>query len=100
MLRFKRIGRLKNGRTPEGIKWAKEIAEYLKANYSQASFQVYIELFGDVNAIYWYADVKDLAAWDSFLAQLMPDQGYWAMVNKGMELFIEGSFKDTLMILV
>jgi hypothetical protein len=100
MLRFERIGRLRNGRNPEGIMWAKEITEYLKANYSQASFQTYMEVFGDVHAICWHADLKDFAAWDGFLAKLMTDQQYWTIVKKGMEFFIDGSFKDRLMSMV
>ncbi len=97
MFRFQRSGRTKNGRTPEAIMWAKEIADYLNAKYSQVSLQVYTQFFGDFHTIYWYADFKDLATWESFVVQAMSDQGYWAIVNKGTELFIEGGFNDTLM---
>jgi len=100
MFRFQRSGRAKNGKVLEAIKWAKEIAEYINSKYSQASFQVYIQVFGDIHAVYWCMDYKDLATYESIRAQLLSDEGYWAFVGKGMEWFIEGSFQDTLLSLV
>ena len=79
------------------VKWAKEIAEYLNTKYAAVSCQVYTEVLGDLRVIYWYADYKDLATVESVLTQIMSDQGYWALVNKGVEFFIDGSFKDKLM---
>ncbi len=97
MFRFQRSGRTKNGKTPQAIMWAKEIAEYLKGKYPQISIQVYAQLFGDFSTIYWISDYNDLATIENLNKQIMLDQGYWAMVNKGMEMFIEGGFNDTLM---
>jgi hypothetical protein len=97
MVRFQRLGRVKNGKYLEAIQWAKEVAEHINTKYSPVSLQVYTETFGDVHAIYWHGDYKDLAFFDSSYAQVLSDQGYWAIVMKGMELFIEGSFRDTLM---
>lgn len=97
MFRFQRTGRTKNGRTPQAILWAKEIAEYLNGKYPQISIQVYTQFFGDFHSIHWTCDYKDLATIENIFKQMMLDQGYWALVNKGMEMFIEGGFNDSLM---
>ena len=97
MYRYQRIGRVKNDKKSEAITWAKEIAEYINTKCSQVSVQVYAEVFGDLHIIYWHADYKDLATIEIVLAQFMGDQEYWTLVNKGMEFFIEGSFRDTLL---
>ncbi len=97
MVRFQRVGRAKNDKFLEAIQWAKEVSEYINTKYSPVSIQVYAEMLGDLHTIYWHGDYKDFAAVESILAQLMSDQGYWAIVNKGVGWFIEGSFHDTLM---
>jgi len=96
MIRFWRSGQTKNGKLLDGVRFAKEVAEYINAKYAPVSVQVYTELFGDLNTIYWYADYQDLATIESINARLLADQGYWAIVSKGTEWFIEGSFHDTL----
>jgi hypothetical protein len=98
MIRFQRSGRAKNGRWIEAIQFAKESAGYLNKKYSPLSCQVYATAgFGDIHAIYWYVDYEDLASIDKINAQIMSDQGYWAINNKLMECFIDGSFHDMLM---
>jgi hypothetical protein len=97
MVRFQRLGRAKNGKLLEAIRFAKEVAEYINTKYPPVSVQVYIVASGDYGTIYWYADYRDFAAFESVSAQLRSDQGYWVIVNKAMEWFIEGCFHDTLM---
>ena len=97
MFRFQRSGRVKNDKMLEATKWAKEITEYINTKYSQVSLQAYSEMFCDLHTITWYADYKDLATLESVFTQLKSDEGYWAIVIKGLEWFIEGSFRDTLM---
>jgi hypothetical protein len=96
MIRFRRSGRTKNGRIQDGIQYAKEIAEYLSAKYAPHSVQVYTELFGENNTIHWYTDFEDLATLDRVFMQVAADESYWAMVSKGTDIFIDGSFHDTL----
>ena len=97
MFRFQRSGRTKNGKLLEGVRFAKEVAEYINTKYGPGLIHVYTEAFGELNTIYWYADYENLATIESINMQLLADQGYWAIVNKGTEWFIEGSFHDTLM---
>ena len=96
MIRFQRSGKTKSGKLLDGIRFAKEIAEYINAKYAPVSVQVYTELFGNVDTIHWYVDYKDLATVESINTKLLADQGYWAIVNKGMEFFVDGSFRDCL----
>ena len=97
MFKFQRSGRVKNGKILEAITWTKEITEYINAKYSEVSLQAYSEVFCDLHTIYWWADYNDLATLESIFTQLKSDEGYWAIVSKGLEWFIEGSFHDKLM---
>ncbi len=96
MIRFQRSGKTKPGKFLDGIRFAKEIAEYCNATYAPISVQVYAELFGNVDTIHWHIDYKDLTTIEGVNTKLLTDQGYWAIVNKGMEFFVEGSFHDCL----
>ena len=80
----------------QAIQWAKEITEFVNKKYKiQAS--VYIETFGKVGTIHWFCDYADLAALDKVRNQQVTDQEYWQIVNRSAELFIQGSFFDTVM---
>lgn len=96
MFRFHRTARVSRGKLAEGVQWAKEVAGYINSKYAPVSVQAYTELFGDVGTIHWYADYEDLASTERLNAQLLADQGYWALLNKAADLFIEGSVHDTL----
>ena len=96
MFRFHRIARVSRGKFLEAVQWAKEVAGYINTKYAPVSVQAYAELFGDVGTVHWYADYEDLATIERINAQLLTDQGYWAMLNKAADLFIEGSVHDTL----
>ncbi len=97
MIRFERSGRAKIGRIMEGVRSAKEIADYINQKYAPISVQVYTEQFGNVGMIHWQVDYRDLAAYEALANKLLEDKGYWAAVNKAMEFFIDGSFRDCLL---
>jgi hypothetical protein len=58
--------------------------------------QAFTELFGDMATIHWCVDYEDLAALENIHSKLMADQEYWAIVNKGTDCYIDGSFQDRL----
>ena len=97
MFRFHRISRAKPGKFPEAIQFAKEVAGYINTKYAPISVQAYIEQFGDIGTLHWHVDYDNLAAVEKINAQLLTDQGYWALLNKAADLFIEGSGHDTLL---
>ena len=99
MIRFQRTARISRGKLLEAFQWAKEVSEYLGNKYPQIlTIGAYQEIFGDVSAIHWFADYKDLATLESANTQLQSDEGYWARIGKANEagLFIEGSVHDKL----
>lgn len=96
MFRFQRTAQVRSGKGAEAIQWAKEIAKYLNEKYPPASYQAYIELFGDFGKVHWHSDFEDLATFEKINAQLMTDQEYGARLNEAGELFIEGGTHDTL----
>lgn len=97
MIRHQRSGRAKVGKAMEVIQFAKEVADFVNTKYAPVSVQVYSELFGELNTIYWQTDYDDLATLEDIHAKLMADRDYLAIVSKGSDIFIEGSLHDTLM---
>ena len=98
MVRFHRSARTAVGaRFPETVQWAKEVAEYINSKYPDATVLVFAEQYGAVGTIHWYADYEDIATLDRVGSQLLTDEGYWGILGKAADLFIEGSTKDTLM---
>lgn len=96
MFRLHRTGHVSRGKAFEAVQWAKEVAEYVSAKYAPVSVQAYSEIFGDIGKVHWYADSEDLASIEKLNAQLLTDQDYQALINKSTDLFVEGSFHDTL----
>ena len=96
MFRFHRTARASRGKFPEAAQWAKEVAGYINTKYAPGSVQAYAEAFGDLGTVHWYADYEDLATIERINAQLLTDQGYWALLNKANDLFIEASVHDTM----
>jgi hypothetical protein len=95
MIRFQRVLRTAGGKGVEATQWSKEITEYINDKHSEATLQVFSPRFGDVSSIVWQVDFENLAALDQYQQSLNTDEGYWTLVNKGTELFIEGSLFDT-----
>jgi len=94
MYRFWRHSRVQGDQGPQAVQFAKEVADYLTAKYPEHPVQAYGGYFGDLGSVYWFSDYKDLAAFESFVAQLNADKDYLALLDKGNRLFSEGH--DTL----
>ena len=98
VIRFHRSARTARGRRlPEALGWAKEVAEYINSNYSEATILVFAEQYGAAGTIHWYADYEDIATLDRIGSQLLADEGYQSILDNAAELFIEGSINDTVM---
>jgi hypothetical protein len=96
MIRWTRSARIARGKFPQAMQWAKEIAEFSNKKY-KIQLGVYLDTFGEVGTIRWFADYADLAALEKVRNQLLADQEYWQKVNQSNELFIQGSVFDTVM---
>jgi len=80
----------KLGMFPEAAQWAKEITGYIKDK-----FQLEIQLYADSQGtIYWVSDYADYAAYGNLRSQIIADPGYWDMIKKARDFFVEGSVKD------
>ena len=96
MVRFTRSGRIVRGKFPQAMQFAKEITEFVNNKY-KIQMSVYMDSFGEVGTIRWFADYADLAALEKVGNQLLVDQEYWQKINQSAELFIQGSVFDTVM---
>jgi len=96
MIRWTRSARIAHGKFPQAIQWAKEIAEFSNKKY-KIQLGVYLDTFGEVGTIRWFADYADLAALEKVRTQLLADQEYWQKVNQAAELLVQGSVFDTVM---
>ena len=96
MVRFVRSGRVARGKLREARQWAQEVTDYANKNHPEGKLQAFSERFGDLAEVSWQADFEDLAALDQCQKSFDTDKGYWALVDKSNELFMEGSFNDTV----
>jgi hypothetical protein len=96
MIRFQRSTRIAQGKDLEAIAWAKEITGYLNGKYSEANVQVFSHRFGVIDTLAWQVDFDSLANLDKYQKTLNDDEGYWALINKSTDLFIEGNLVDTV----
>jgi len=96
MIRWMRSGQVAHPKYPQAMQWAKEITEFVNKKY-RIQTSVYFETFGKVGTIRWFTDHADFAAYEKVRNQYLADQEYWQIVNRSAELFIQGSFFDTVM---
>ena len=100
MIRFQRSVRPRNGKSPEAVAWAKEVAQYLHDHYPVGHIEVYTQRFGDVGTIYWVMDFRDLTALDALYRQLRQDDVYAALIKRGNCLTIDGTAHDVVLTLI
>ncbi len=99
MIRLQWTARISRGKTQGAIRWAKDVAEYLRTNYPKIlAIAAYEEHFGDVNTIHVFSDYEDLATLESVEAEYQSDATFLTLFGRSNEegLFIEGSIHGTL----
>ncbi|MCC7072103.1 MAG: hypothetical protein IT383_12315 [Deltaproteobacteria bacterium] len=100
MYKITRCATLKNASfLPKAIGWAKEVTGFVNKNYPGFDISVGVEMFGSTN-IHWSYQAKSLAELEAVNAKLLQDQKYWAMLDNSKELWVEGSLKDTIVMIV
>jgi hypothetical protein len=97
MYRFIRTGQAKNDKLVEAIALGQKIVEHINANYPGTTFQLFTEIFGDVNRIHWISDYETLADIEAVMLRINQDQAYFKIVGDSPGVFIEGSLHDTMM---
>ncbi|MGD0231998.1 MAG: NIPSNAP family protein [Syntrophorhabdales bacterium] len=96
MVKWTRSGRAKVGKMWQAVAFAKEITEYINKKYG-VSLSAYTDAFGEIGTIRWFADYANLDAKEKLFNQLMADKEYMQKLSPIAELFVEGSFYDTVM---
>lgn len=96
MVRFERSARVARGKLQAARQWAQEVTDYANNNHPEGKLQVFSKRFGNLGSLSWQADFDDLAALDRYQNSFDTDQGYWALLTKGTEFFIEDSLNDTI----
>ena len=95
MVRWTRSARMIHGKEAQAIQWTKELVDWANKKYG-GDLSVYMDCFGEVGTLRWFADFENLAAVETRLQQVMSDQEYWQRASQIHTLF-EGSIFDTVM---
>ncbi len=96
MVRWVRSGRARAGKMSQAVQWAKEITEYINKKYG-VSVSAYANEFGEIDTIGWFVDYANLDSIEKLRSELILDREYMKKVSPVAELFVEGSFCDTVM---
>lgn len=79
------------------IAWAKEISEFTKKYEGATSVNFYINAFGNIGTVYWFADYEELATLDRIHAQILSDPAFFEILDRGKDFIKRGSVCDTVM---
>ncbi len=100
MYQITRSATLKNASfVPKAIGWGKEMTGFVNKNYPGFNVTLGVEMFGKT-AIHWTYQSKSLAELEAANGKMLQDQKYWAMIESGKDFWVEGSLKDTIVMLV
>jgi len=97
MIRWTRSARIAPGKFLQAVQFAKEISDYAKKFQGAPPVSVYLDSFGEIGTIRWFADYEDVAAWEKVANQLYADLEFINRVNQAADLFIPGSVHDSIM---
>ena len=95
MVRWTRSARMIHGKEPQALQWAKELTDWANKKYS-GHLSVYMDCFGEVGTLRWFADFENLAGVEKRLQELTADQEFSQRASQVPTLF-EGSVFDTVM---
>jgi len=95
MVRWTRSGRIAPGKDQQAIQWAKELTDWANKKYG-GHLSVYMDCFGELGTLRWFADFENLAAVEKRLQELMADQEFIQRASQAPTLFQVGAF-DTVM---
>jgi hypothetical protein len=98
MYRFLRTATVKTAANQgAGLLWAAETTAYLNKTYA-LGLSYGMELFGECR-IHWQLDTDSLEKLTELNARMMQDREYAGMLEKGKALWLEGSMKDSIVLI-
>lgn len=80
------------------VSWAREITDYINAQFPETTLQVFVARYSSLNTICWMADFPDMASLDEWQSRVAADSGYRELRQKSFEMLIEGSLYDSVLI--
>ena len=96
MIRFQRSAQIRRGK--HGLRWAREVTDYINTNYPHTSLQLFRYRFGDVSTICWMADFEDWDSLDDWQYRIGKDKDYHDLRRQSLDILVEGSITDTLLV--
>ena len=99
MFRFERRAAIKHvADMPAAVQFAADVTSYLNKRHS-LNMKCGVELFG-TGSVHWFYDLESLDKSVQLNAALLQDREYIEMVNKSRGLWVDGSFRDTIVTVV
>jgi hypothetical protein len=99
MYRFIRTVRTKTqANVAPALQWAGEVTTYINKTYS-LGLKFGSELFGK-GRIHWHFDTDSLDKITAVNAKMMQDREYLGLLEKAKALWLEGSNKDTIVLII
>jgi hypothetical protein len=99
MYQFVRTVEAKNAAyIPAALKFAGEVTAYLNKAYA-VQLHYGIELFSGAR-LHWHLQTDSLDALTALNGKLMQDREYAAILERARDLWVEGSFRDTVISMV
>jgi hypothetical protein len=96
MIRWQRSIRSAGSKALEAVQWAKEVTDYVNGKQPNYKVQAFSSRFGDGNILVWQADFENLMDLDKYQHFFNTDQGYWGLIQKAVDLFMEGTQYDSV----
>ena len=97
MIRWTRSARIAPGKLVEALQFSTEIIEYTKKYEGVSNANVFLDSFGEVGTIRWFADYDDFASWEKVSNQIFADPEWFKKMDAIKDLFIPGSTHDLVM---
>ena len=98
MYQFIRTIEAKNAAAiPAALQFAAEVTAYVNKTYS-LGLHCGIEMFSSAT-LHWFFQTDSLDKISALNSKLMKDREYAAILDKAKDLWVEGTFKDTIVAL-
>ena len=95
MIYFLRSGAIAPGKTTNALRFAREIAEYIKTKTGK-DVSIGMPVGGQANRIGWFVAYENLAELDETQTSLLQDSAYLEKVAEAGDNFVPGSIHDEI----
>jgi hypothetical protein len=82
----------------KAVEWAKSVAHYVDGRFGFSNVACGVEIYGSAGRFYWIGRQESLESLGKGAEEALTDQGYQQMLQKGSDLFVPGSVRDTVIV--